>query len=435
MSKRVLLSFIGGQDITPGNISNHEEKPSAIIQLLKYIKPQEIHLFITKGLKEKYVSSGLKDLIITLFPDIKLIETYKDNIIDPTDPQKIYEAIYEDLKALDQYVCEGRHQAFVNLTSGTPQIIAVLSTCLVLDLISRSHGVYAPNPEYSKDIRINDLEFFKNSLGIHTFTTLVDNYDYHGISSLFKDKHFTDRINKDKELFTIVEFAKNRFTSNFEEAQKYYQLSSWLKKAFPDYKPSDGLDLAIERFYTIQPLLQNNEDSVAIIWLATIRETILEFLPSIVLKENWEKIFNNTNNDKRLKFNLEMCHKIYPDLIQSVSGYFDEEIDEEKAKFDPNREINQNTLKYVLRYLATKNKEKHLENVVNKIKPLDSLMGVRNKVAHTIISKKVENNWHKITKQLLQEAAKICDKPFTEENPYDVLNEEIQIRLEKVFSS
>ena len=81
---------------------------------------------------EKYLSS-----------QIEIIET---EIEDPTNHREIFNKISSDIEKINNEANALKSQVFINLTSGTPAIISVLSLLSMTGFINRCTGVYSLIP-------------------------------------------------------------------------------------------------------------------------------------------------------------------------------------------------------------------------------------------------------------------------------------------------
>lgn len=441
----VLISFVGGTDLREANNPN---SPSGIIQLLNYIKPSKAYIFYTPGLKEEFDAVKFDQLLKSNYPDINFTFHFKEQIYDPTDMKQIYTSIDTDLRTISNLIVENKTQGFVNIASGTPQIQTVLSLSVITGLLERSHGIYPPNPKHNAQIKIDALDFFKTSLGFETVKLLIQKYDYSSLLDLLKDKYYNKKLKNHPEIISIIDFAHCRFTSDFDKAKQIYSICNELQTITPEINKDSPFHTCIERYYTIPAILDNENHPMATIWVAIIRETLLEFfcdeffpdgLSQITLKiDDDDKIKKKRlkQESQRRKFNTEIIHREYPDFVDFMNQLWKKD---HSGGFSFDRELSQNTFKMIFEYIcyyyqADEKKRALLNSIKNNIQKLDSVVGKRNQFAHSIVSGKFESSWLTVTQNLLQETANLLDEEIDlGVNPYDELNKFLLKKIETLF--
>ncbi|MGH8546393.1 MAG: S16 family serine protease [Gammaproteobacteria bacterium] len=128
---RVLLTFVGRRDpfgdIAPGDpIAVHEDGP--LLAIASEIRPQKIYLFYTTN--DEYGKSNnfqtrakaVKAVLNRYDPDCDVIERPLDSVTDPTDLEQLFPALKKEFLRIVQETT-GPVQFFVNVSSGTPQVL------------------------------------------------------------------------------------------------------------------------------------------------------------------------------------------------------------------------------------------------------------------------------------------------------------------------
>ncbi len=434
MNERVLISFLGGHDLNCDE--NFEQNPCPLIQMINNVKPKHLYLFITYEYMERYKNSFIQNNINKIAPDLKINEIFID-IINPTDTNEINSKISPYIKDINNFIVLNKNQGFVNLTSGTPQIISVLTLNIIIDKLQKTHGAYAPNPKFDSKYRVENLNFFKNSFGYETIKTLIENYDYSGIISLSqKDNYIKSKFQMDKDINEILEFAHNKFISDFKKANEILENNALLKEKFEIVKIDENntFNYCIERFFTINPLIKTNQLAQAVIWIAIIRETLINYINNILLPNGMESIAGKEEDSSVYYLNEEKIKNNYDDLYEFLM----KEWDKNKCKntLDLNRELNQAVAKLIFKYSC----ENFIEdkNISRKLQSsmfgLEEVVKVRNNLAHTICPPKFNKNWINHLKNLINNILILnrCEINLNE-NPYDRINNLLQEKISEIF--
>lgn len=436
LAKKYLLSFLGGTDLK--NADKIDEDPSALIQTVNYLKPDVLIIFLTQEMKENYKNSNLKNNIIKLFPKINIEEIELD-ITDPTNTEAIYKSIYPEIKLISQKIVQEKTQGFVNLTSGTPQIISVLSLLLITKILDRSHGLYAPNPKYGGEVKVDKLEFFRTSIGLETIKALISQYDYAGILNILKNDYYRSKVESDPELINILNFSKSLFMADFKQSEECYLKSQTLKEILPDLTLKNNLDYCCQRFYTLKPLFNNHEYAQATIWTAIIRETTIEYLLEKLMPGSLDAIAFRESKDRPWVLSEEKIDLNLPELKEYLKNCWnDSKTTTNQRDFDFNRELTHQVSKWILDFIG----ERFIENkkIWNKLKSsiygLDQPVKNRNLLAHEIEYFEYDKTWLTHTERMLQKTLELSkSNSQLLKDPYDLLNIELFKRFETVFSS
>lgn len=415
-NQRILISFVGGNDINSDN--------AAIEQLVKYLKPNEIFLFVTKEFENKIFHFTQK---LTLQANSKL-NIINTNIENPSDQKEIFEKIKEDLNVINLKTIVNKDQGYINLTSGTPDIKCVFSILLALKQFQRFHGIYAPNPKYDNMVRIDDLSFYKSKLCENAIKIFIEKCEYMALLDYISSKEVNLGLNITKEFRLFAEFIYNRFIGNMQKAMNIYEQNPQLQN-FTEFSLSNNLfETAKETFYSVEKILKNKDYFQATLKLAVIRENLLKFINDKLLN-GYETIADLSNDDTKenvYKWNMEKLEKNETELKTFLE---EEQLKlKENKKYDFNREINAHTDFLILKYLVNQKyeNEKTLQNILLNFYSLQKLVKQRNSLAHTLTfgTDEVEK-WTKYARNILILIAEYFELSFEKENLYDTLNKNL----------
>ena len=415
-NQRILVSFVGRNDIKSEN--------AAIEQLVKYLKPHELFLFVTKEF-ENQISLLIQKLTKLSNAKIEIINT---NIENPSDQKEIFEKIQDKLKAINTKTIINKDQGFINLTSGTPDIKCVFAILLALKRIQRFHGIYAPNPQYDNKVRIDDLSFYKSKLTENTIKLFIENCEYDALFDYVFVRDVNLNFNISQDFKDFVEFINNRFLGNMEKALQIYEKCSPLQNIINFTLPKDLFEYSRETFYSIEKILKNKDYFQATLKLAVIRENMLKFINNRLLNDynTIADLSNDETKENVYYWNMDKLEKNEPDL----KIFIEEEQSKLKTnkEYDFNREINAHTDMLILKYLANYKykKDQSLQIILSNFNSLQKLVKQRNLLAHTMSfgTDDVEK-WAKNIKTILSQTAEYFNISFQEENLYDDLNKEL----------
>ena len=142
---RVLITFVGSHDLIKNN-------NGPIEQIIKFLKPSNTYIFITSEYIDKFKTEKLEEYYKSLIEqNINVIYT---DITNPTDTEEVANNISNKIDEINTFILENKYQGFLNLTSGTPAILSVLSLFAITGQLNRTMGLYAPNPKFDNSIRI-----------------------------------------------------------------------------------------------------------------------------------------------------------------------------------------------------------------------------------------------------------------------------------------
>lgn len=415
-NQRILVSFIGGNDINSEN--------AAIEQLIKYLKPHEIYLFVTNEFENK-ISYFTQKLTSLTNSKINLINT---NIENPSNQKEIFEKIKNHLSIINMKTNINKDQGYVNLTSGTPDIKCVFEILLALKQLERFHGIYAPNPKYDNQVRIDDLSFYKSKLSENAIRMFIEKSEYTALLDYISSNNVNLGIDISKEFRMFVEFINNRFIGNMQKALDTYNKCPQLQDILEFSTSSNLFETAKETFYSVEKILKNKDYFQATLKLAVIRENLLKFINTKLLNgyETIADLSNDETKENVYYWNLAKLERNEPQL--KIFLETEQSQSKENKKYDFNREINAHTDLLILKYLVNQKfeKEQTLQNILSSFYSLQKLVKQRNLLAHTLSfgTEEVER-WAKRIKNILILIAKYSNIPFEEENLYDDLNKKL----------
>ena len=412
MSK-VLITFVGSHDLA----KNHN---GPIEQLMNYLKPKISYIFITaeyieefqKNKLDEYYNSLIEQKVNYIFTDIK----------NPTNSEEIAIAISDKITEINNYILENKYQGFLNLTSGTPSILSVLSLFAITGQLNRTMGLYAPNPKYDNIVRANSLDFYKNSFAYQTIKNLVNQCDYIAIEDFLKRNKILPKLNNSQEFKELISFAKNRFISNFEKAEELYGKFDFLKK-YNYTKPKNLYQKAREFLMGAEIASRSNDVFQTTLKLGIIRENMASFLLNEILIKNNIDIIEISIDEKR-SLKKELLETNYPEILEYLRDKLSLSTSKNK-KLDLNRELNSFIETHLLEYFISKENNKILDIIKKEFYKLEQLKKERNKLAHTIDSSKYNPDWINIVKKILINTAKYLEYPEPRFDDYKEINNDL----------
>lgn len=421
---RYFISFLGSHDL--GTIDN-----GPIVSLLGYVKPTHIYLFITKGYVETNNIESLREYYkkYTSYP-INIIET---NIEDPTNHKEIYSKIIDSIEGINNDAKESKSQVFINLTSGTPAIISVLSLLSMTGFVNRAIGVYAPNPKFDNMLKVDTLDFYKNSFAYNTLKTLINNKEYDATLRFLEQNKILKNLSSDKEFMDILNFANQRIMGNFEKAYELYQDIPMLHSL--EYKnPTNLYEIASEYYISAQVAIAKNDSFQSILKLGIIREILTSFLCQKLLKESYteEIIIYDTKEERPPRFNLDNLNTYGQDLKEYIINTLSNS--KLKLKFDFSREVNAYTEGLILEYLLEKGNTSNLAKIKRNFHILEELKGERNKLAHRLSTPQINKKWNASIKDILILIAEEFSYSQPDFSSYKEINEILLTKLKQALN-
>lgn len=410
---RVLITFVGSHDLTKDN-------NGPIEQLLNYIKPTATYIFITSEYIEKFKDNELEEYYNSLAKqDVNYILT---DIKNPTDAEEIATAIFDKITEINEYILDNKYQGFLNLTSGTPAILSVLSLFAITGQLNRTVGLYVPNPKYDNIIRTNSLDYYKNSFAYQTIKNLINQCDYIAIEDFLKRNKILPKLNNSQEFKVLTSFAKNKLISNFENAEKLFEKFDFLQK-YNYKKPNNLYYKARESLMSAEISDRNNDIFQTTLKLGIIRENMVSFLlKELLLKNNINIIETNSNEERRLK--KDVLEKVYPEILEYLQEKLQTSTSQNK-NLDLNRELNSFIEMYLLEYFIDKENDKFLDIIQKEFYKLEQLKKERNNLAHTINPPKYNINWINSIKKILINIAKYLEYPEQQFDDYKEINKDL----------
>lgn len=410
---RVLITFVGSHDLTKNN-------NGPIEQLINYIKPTATYIFITSEYIEKFQNSQLEEYYNSLTKqNVNYILT---DIKNPTDAEEIATAISDKISEINEYILENKYQGFLNLTSGTPAILSVLSLFAITGQLNRTMGLYAPNPKYDNIIRTNSLDYYKNSFAYQTIKKLINQCDYTAIEDFLKRNKILPKLNNSQEFKELTNFAKNKLISNFEQAEDLYKKNDFLQK-YNYKKPNNLYYKARESLMSAEISDRNNDIFQTTLKLGIIRENMVSFLlKELLVKNNIDIIETSLNEERRLK--KDILETVYPEILDYLQEKLCTSTSKNK-KLDLNRELNSFIEMYLLEYFINKENNELLNIIQKEFYKLEQLKKERNNLAHTINPPKYNINWINSIKKILINTAKYLEYPEPQFDDYKEINNDL----------
>ena len=419
MNDRVLITFVGGHDLTAN-------KNGAIEQLIKYLKPQKVYIFLTKDYEDTFYKNNLQAHYQGMINgDLEVIKTGIEN---PVDFEEVSVKTAQNISEINEYVIAQKGQAYLNLTSGTPAIISVLALYAITGQLNRAVGMYAPNPQYDNEIKCNALNFYRDSVAYKTVKSLINSMDYIGLTDFIKIKNTFPKLQADKEFINIAEFGRNRILCNFEEADTIYNNSEVLKEMGYSI-PKNLYEKAKECYMSAKVSERNNDTFQTIIKLAIVRENLISYLfyesKNAITKELVEFRIDNKTKNKKPYLNKEIMENKYPELRDYLG---------KKLKLDYDRELTALLEWYILEYLIKEKNNPILNNLAKEVNKLEELRGARNEIAHNIKPPRYNPEWAKSIEKIIKYTAEYTEEQEPIFDAYEILNKLILNKLKHLLS-
>lgn len=422
---RVLISFVGSHDLVQNN-------NGPIEQLIEYIKPKTTYIFVTSEYTEKFQSNELEKYYNSLCSQ-ETHYIYTD-IKNPTNTEEIASNISDKIDEINKYILENKYQGFLNLTSGTPAILSVLSLFAITGQLDRTMGLYAPNPKYDNNVRTNSLDYYKNSFAYQTIKNLIIQCDYTAVEDFIKKNKILPKLNESLEFKETIKFAKNRVISNFELAEEIYCKNEFLH-CLNYHKPTDLYTKSIECLMSAKISERVNDIFQTTLKLGIIRENITSFLLQQILKQNkidiLEIVKSKNNETKVLK--KEVLETEYPEIVEYLNDEMANSFSRNK-KIDLNRELNSFLEGLLLTYFITNENNAILNNIQKELNKLEQLKKIRNSLAHTINAPYYDERWMNSIKKILINIAKYFDYPEPNFTDYQEINKYLLTVLKQTIN-
>ncbi len=429
MSRNILISFIGSHDLTAG-------KKGPVEQLINYLKPRKTYLFLTKEYKEKFSQKNLKEYYGSLLTEeLEVIET---DIINPVDYEEITQKISEKIEEINSFMLENKFDGFLNLTSGTPVILSVLSLFAITGKLNRTAGLYAPNPEHDNKIKTNSLDYYKNSFAFKTIKKLINTCSYCAIEALLaEEKKILPKLFENKEFKELISFAKNRSDCAFNEAYKIWEKSEFLKK-YNYNEPKNLYEKSIECLMTAKISEMNKDDFQTVLRLGLIRENLLSYLLDKILEAKNLDIIEIKKTKKRKKeesvklLNENKIKEKCPKLKEYIENKMKNSEGINK-KVDYKREVSSFMEGIILEYFLS-DEEFTAYPIQQELYKLEELRTQRNESAHTIKASKYNKNWMRSIEKIIKYTAQYFGFPEPDINIYKKINADLLDILKKTIN-
>ena len=400
MSRNILISFIGSHDLTAG-------KNGAVEQLISFLKPQKTYLFLTDDYKKEF---------------------YQNNL------QEHYSSLTEEL---NNCIIENKLDGYLNLTSGTPAILSVLSLFAITGQLNRTMGLYAPNPKYDNEIRTNSLDYYKNSFAYKTLKKLINTCNYSAVELFLKtEKNILPKLADNIEFKDLVSFAKNRANCAFDEAYKIWEKSEFLKKY--NYNPPKNLfEKSVECLMSAKISEMNEDYFQTVLKLGIIRENLVSFLLDKILKSKEFNIIEtkpcqNRKEEESIRFLNEKKLNELPEIKEHLENKL-QSSDSTNKKIDYNRELTSYLEGLILEYFLRQD-EFAKYPIQKELYRLDELKKQRNELAHTINAPKYNINWRKSIETIINLTAQYLGYNPQDLNVYKEINADLLEILKKALN-
>ncbi|GBR75888.1 hypothetical protein NO2_0519 [Candidatus Termititenax persephonae] len=409
---KVLITFLGGNDI-----KNFSTDGGAIAQLCNGQFPQgqlrKIIIFVTKEYLQDYENKGLGDYY-RKYAEIQYVPL--PTIDDPTNARQIIKALAQSIRDINEDSQMKNCQKYVNLTSGAPAILAVLSLVTSTGFLQNAQPIYSPNPQYSakKSITEGVLDAYTSMSAYIMLKHFIEKSNYQAMSDFLSQNDFAKDIIT-KEFRELVEFAKNRICGDFNEAQKSYH-GQWTEE-IKYKKPADNFERAYEYYLSAGVANRNRDKSSVILKLGVVRESLQRFMAEKLLA----KKFGGNG---------------YSDLLTTDGIVFDErkiknnkQLDEWLNQIDwHSKKLVSTEIDNKIWRILIKNDDK-LNNINDFLEGLESLRNARNNLAHTIGELKINGTWWKDIENIFENAKQFFGLK-TDLN-YSVYSNHIDVALKK----
>ncbi len=427
MSRNILISFIGKHDLKP-------HKNGAVEQLIKRLKPQKTYLFLTEDYKKNFYQNNLQEHYSSLTEELEIIDT---DIKNPTDFKEIAQNISEKIEEINNHIRENKLDGFLNLTSGTPAILSVLSLFAITGQLNRTMGLYAPNPKYDNEIRTNSLDYYKNSFAYKTLKKLINDCNYSAVESFLKtEKKILPKLADNIEFKELVSFAKNRSDCAFDEAYKIWEKSEYLKK-YNYNSPKNLFEKSIECFMSAKISEMNEDYFQTVLKLGIIRENLVSFLLDKILKSKGFNIIEtkqcqNRKEEESIRFLNEKKLNELPEIKEHLENKL-QSSDSTNKKIDYNRELTSYLEGLILEYFLRQD-EFAKYPIQKELYKLDELKKQRNELAHTINAPKYNINWRKSIETIINLTAQYLGYNPQDLNVYKEINADLLKILKKALN-
>ena len=414
MSRNILISFIGSHDLTAG-------KNGAVEQLISFLKPQKTYLFLTNDYKKEFYQNNLKEYYSSLLTEeLEIIDT---DIKNPTDFEEIAKNISDKIEEINNYILENKLNGVLNLTSGTPAILSVLSLFAITGQLNKTMGLYAPNPKYDNKIKTNSLDYYKNSFAYKTLKKLINDCNYSAVESFLKtEKKILPKLADNIEFKELVSFAKNRSDCAFDEAYKIWEKSEYLKK-YNYNSPKNLFEKSIECFMSAKISEMNEDYFQTVLKLGIIRENLVSFLLDKILKSKEFNIIEtkpcqNRKEEESIRFLNENKLNELPEIKEHLEN-----------KLQLTSYLEGLILEYFLR------QDEFAKYPIQKeLYKLDELKKQRNELAHTINAPKYNINWRKSIETIINLTAQYLGYNPQDLNVYKEINADLLKILKKALN-
>lgn len=389
----VLFSLVGMTD----PIRNNYDGP--LLHIVRHLKPKKVYLFYTKAITQRDEKDNRYEIALrNIDREIEIIKL-KTEITDV----HIHENFSRELKKHFYKACENNQseRVIVNVTSGTQQMIAVLSLLIATgrykveayqvstpergpntsstkskdydityEMANNIDSVYGTDKEINCRVIKTDLLQYKKTMVLRQIKALVQyNYDYIGCLQLMNNSN----VIFSSKLKALLYHGKNRLNLNYDKAEVSID-----KYDFPvlDYIKDRELSRLVEYYQIIKVKFYSMNYAEMILMLDPFAVAVLKKFLLDILKFDLKKVMSGK------KLSVKKLGKHYPKVKRKLdSAYhgFNDSI--------PNPNNLNIIIKSILEDTGNIDRHKKFFLVIEDLKKLKSF---RNVLAHELRTTTIE---------------------------------------------
>jgi len=346
---KILFSLLGFTD----PIRNNYDGP--MLHMVRHLRPDTVYLFMTREIVERDQKDNRFVKAIQSIDSSIHVEKIDTDIADP----HLHNASSEILKNVFHEVCRKHdgEEIFVNISSGTPQLITVLNLLIVTTphpvkpyqvTTPENRGNRTPTTSDAYDIDLEiecnldgdenettekrlhhaDLMQYKQTLVYGQIEALIEKqYDYKGVLTLLKKSG----VHTSEKLFNLLTHGQLRLDLRTEEALKRLNKDK-MREAFP-VRENERIRELVEYYQIVKVQQKTGElanmvlmlDPFAIRLQEAYMKTILKVDPNrFITKHGRKKLLSGkkiAKFDEKLKSTLDKKFKGFQDAEPSVVVY------------------------------------------------------------------------------------------------------------------
>ena len=325
-----------------------------MLHMVRHIRPNVVYLFMTKEIENRDERDNrFEKAIHDVDPSIT-VKKIKTSIIDP----HLHQASSAILKKHFNDICETHieEDIYINISSGTPQLITVLNLLIVSSPynvfpyqvttpVNSGNQTQTTGDDYAIDDEIEcnldgdknaetknrlqhaDLMQYKKTLVFSQIKELIKRqYDYAGALTLLKNS----RINAPDTIFNLLKHGSYRLSLNTKEASKRLKQIGLLSD-FPIHTNSRWAEM-IEYFLIIKVQQKTGQFSNMALMLDPFSIRLQETYMKTVLNYDPNKLFLETRGQGKRKRSIisrekinQFDKKLMERLDEQYNGFYDKE--------------------------------------------------------------------------------------------------------------